>query len=438
LVCAVTVSATMLGGMAAVSADPPPNPSDGQLQNSKIVKDRMADKVGQLSALVTQAQSQLQVLKGKAEQAEQKYALALQQLQQAKDAAAKAQADVEAAQKAIEAARVNLAAFVRSSYMAPSVNSGPVGLFTASDPNALLQSGDYVQFLSDRHLEVVTALDKATVEKSNAEAKAKAAVISQQNLTEQADQAQQNAKNAYAAEQQQSAQLAAQQQSYQTQLAAAKAQLASLNGQRAAYNAWQEEQARIAAQKAAEEAAQRAAAALAAQEAAQNYGGGGGGQVNTPLPAAGSMGGWTAAKGQAAVNRAMSQLGVPYAWAGGNYNGPTYGVNSPGTDGWNDSSVYGFDCSGLVLYAWAPQGLYMAHYAATQYTQAGSFHPSPGQFQPGDLLFWSYGGISGIHHVAMYIGNGNVIQAPYSGTVVQVTPWNQVASGFFGATRPLT
>ena len=57
---------------------------------------------------------------------------------------------------------------------------------------------------------------------------------------------------------------------------------------------------------------------------------------------------------------------------------------------------------------------------------------------PGDLLFWSTGGADGIHHVAIYIGNGNVVQAPNSGDVVKVTPWDQVDWGYYGATRPLT
>jgi cell wall-associated NlpC family hydrolase len=90
------------------------------------------------------------------------------------------------------------------------------------------------------------------------------------------------------------------------------------------------------------------------------------------------------------------------------------------------------------MYAWGP-GLPMAHYAASQYTQAGSYHPGPGNFQPGDLLFWSSNGtIAGIHHVAIYIGNGLVVQAPESGEVIQETPWDQVSWGYFGATRPLT
>jgi cell wall-associated NlpC family hydrolase len=46
--------------------------------------------------------------------------------------------------------------------------------------------------------------------------------------------------------------------------------------------------------------------------------------------------------------------------------------------------------------------------------------------------------VGGIHHVAIYIGGGNVIQAPQSGDIVRITPLGQVSSGYFGATRPLT
>ena len=56
---------------------------------------------------------------------------------------------------------------------------------------------------------------------------------------------------------------------------------------------------------------------------------------------------------------------------------------------------------------------------------------------PGDLLFWSTGSECGIDHVAIYIGDGNVIQAPTPATS-EVTPLDQVDWGYYGATRPLT
>jgi peptidoglycan DL-endopeptidase RipA len=429
------------------TAAPPKNPTNSQISAAQKAKNDTAATVGRLSALVSQAQSQLVQLNAQAQLAEQKYALAMQKLNDAKTQAEQAQNAIVAAQKQLDTARTQLRDYVRNSYLSPEVTGGPGGLLTAPDPNALLQRGDYLRYVSDRHLDVLSVMDRATVAKSNADAKAKALVELQTTLTTQAEQAFDVAKAARERAQVQEKNLEAQQVTYQHQLAAAQLKLATLNHQRAKFVAWQQEQARIAAEKARQEALARAAAAAAARAAelrAANSGNGGGGgngggvSVGAVYNPPSSSGGWTLAKGQAAVNRALTTLGTPYAWAGGNYNGPTFGVNSPGTSGWNDSQVFGYDCSGLVLFAWAVDGLYLAHYAATQYSQAGSFHPSWGNFQPGDLLFWGLPQQANIHHVAMYIGNGNVIQAPYSGTVVQITPMGQVSGDYFGATRPLT
>ena len=104
-----------------------------------------------------------------------------------------------------------------------------------------------------------------------------------------------------------------------------------------------------------------------------------------------------------------------YAWAGGNQYGPTRGVCA-GDGAWNDCNIIGFDCSGLVMYAWGPY-ISLAHYAATQYTQAGSYHPGPGNFQPGDLLFFG----KPAYHVAIYAGNNQLIESPEPGKTVHET-----------------
>ncbi len=153
-------------------------------------------------------------------------------------------------------------------------------------------------------------------------------------------------------------------------------------------------------------------------------------------PVAPSTGHWSAAVGATVAARALHWLGTSYAWAGGSAIGPTAGVCAPG-DAANDCLVTGFDCSGLALYAWAPYAG-MDHLASAQY-RSGSLHPSTQQLLPGDLVFWSSDGTeAGIHHVAIYVGDGNVVQAPESGDVVRVTPLASVDAGYFGATRPLT
>jgi cell wall-associated NlpC family hydrolase len=149
------------------------------------------------------------------------------------------------------------------------------------------------------------------------------------------------------------------------------------------------------------------------------------------------MGEWTPARGATIAKRALSWLNWPYSFDGGDASGPTYGM-AVDADSRNDASVRGFDCSGLVIYALAPwRGV--DHSAAAQYSEVGTFHPRLDSLQPGDLVFWSLDGtVEGIGHVAVYIGDGKVVQAPHSGAYVTVTPIDQVEPGSMGATRPLT
>jgi cell wall-associated NlpC family hydrolase len=156
-------------------------------------------------------------------------------------------------------------------------------------------------------------------------------------------------------------------------------------------------------------------------------------QQSTPLP----MGNWTQQRGIRIAERALRWLNWPYSFGGGGEFGPSYG-HPVDRDSRNDDKVYGFDCSGLTMYALAPWRD-LSHDAASQYSEVGSFHPAMTSLQPGDLVFWSHDGtVEGIGHVAIYIGNGNVVQAPRSGDVIRITPIYQVEQGAMGATRPLT
>jgi len=128
---------------------------------------------------------------------------------------------------------------------------------------------------------------------------------------------------------------------------------------------------------------------------------------------------------QLAVSAAKTQLGATYIWGGGDQNGPTGG---------------GFDCSGLTLYAYHQAGSDALHGARTAQSQyaatAGARLPGgfdPASYQPGDLLF--YGTADNIHHVAIAIGGGQLIQASTFGEPLNIKPIYH--SDFFGATRPL-
>ncbi len=450
---------------------PPPaapvNPSNSQLNAASAEKNAVANEVGQLSGEIAAAQAELQRLRGVQELAEQKVALAVSRLQQAKDDAAAARKRVQQAAQAVADARTEWVRYLQASYMGGDISGTTGSLLTAQDPSSLLDRGALEQYLADKKINAMGKLQRATVAKSNADAAARRAVRKQAAATQAAKAAKLAADRAVADAKAQEAALETTMATKQQELQQKQLQLATLNGQRAnyvvwqgkmaayqahlaAYNAYQAELARIAAAKAraarlareraARLAAERAAARL---QAAQNHhsrssGGSSGGSSGASVsvvaasPAL-STGHWTAAAGRAAVRRAMTTLGERYIWAGGNRFGPTDGGC---TDPIARCGVVGYDCSGLVLYAWN-RG--WDHYAATQYSQAGSRHPSPGNFKQGDLLFWSSNGTrGGIGHVAIYIGHGDVIQAPQSGDVVRITPWDQVESGYYGATRPLT
>ncbi len=139
--------------------------------------------------------------------------------------------------------------------------------------------------------------------------------------------------------------------------------------------------------------------------------------------------------GQTVINAAMAYLGTTYAWGGGDYSGPSRGIRDGGTaDRYGDYNKIGFDCSGLALYAWAQVGVYLPHYSGYQYS--GQPKVSRDNLQPGDLVFFAYNTSdpSTIHHVAIWIGNNQIIEAPNSGSYVKIS--NMYWNGYIGAARP--
>jgi cell wall-associated NlpC family hydrolase len=100
-----------------------------------------------------------------------------------------------------------------------------------------------------------------------------------------------------------------------------------------------------------------------------------------------------------AVQAAMSQVGVPYAW----------GAESPGQN---------FDCSGLTQWAYQKEGISLPRTSEQQYTATARV----AQPMPGDLVFMNFGeqGQAGPGHVGIYIGGGRMVDAPHTGANVRV------------------
>ncbi len=107
----------------------------------------------------------------------------------------------------------------------------------------------------------------------------------------------------------------------------------------------------------------------------------------------------TGTAGGIAVDWALAQVGTPYIWGG----------ETPGV---------GFDCSGLVQAAYKAAGITLPRVAQDQYDATAKLGPGE-PLQPGDLVFFG-GGPADVTHVGIYIGNGQMVDAPYTGADVRV------------------
>jgi cell wall-associated NlpC family hydrolase len=412
----------------------PHDPGDGAITAAQQEKNRKAADVGRLTGLVARADGDMRRAQDKAELAVERYNKAVVDLDTATRKAAAAKADVLRSAKAVQAARADFGKFARGSYMQGSaVGSTASALLDANSPTDLLQRADLLSYAGKHKLDVTGRLERATVRKANSESTARQLLAAQQAATDRAEKLRIEAarevaetRNRLAALQRQKAQLNA-------QLEAARVRLNGLYAERARYQAWKKAQEEAAAREAARQRRLRAEAAARAAAAFSHSGGGGSRSVSVPRWNGG--GGWSAAKGQRAADLAMQWLGTPYAWGGGNASGPTRGVNGPG-GGWNDGTVVGFDCSGLALWAWAQVGISLPHYSGYQFNSGRRISRS--NLMAGDLVFWAYNTSDpgSIHHVAIYIGGGRIVQAPQSGDVVKIS--NMWSDGYIGAARPGT
>ena len=117
-------------------------------------------------------------------------------------------------------------------------------------------------------------------------------------------------------------------------------------------------------------------------------------------------------KGAIAVAEAERQIGKPYVYGG---SGPDV-----------------FDCSGLTAWAWRAAGVTLSHSAYTQWFETARVPID--QIQPGDLLFFGKDGVESIHHNAIYVGGGQMIEASQTGVPVRYRGWR--SGDLVGAGRP--
>ncbi|HWE89555.1 MAG TPA: NlpC/P60 family protein [Pseudonocardiaceae bacterium] len=422
LILAVAVSivveanpaSALTSGIQSALPPPPPNPSNGEITAAQGAASAKAGAVGRITSQLATAQASLQNLQDQIELKEEDANKAMVDLQAAQNAASAAQAGADSAKVAADAANAQIDAlrqqtdqFVAGSFEQGSELGSAAAYLSAGSADQLLEREQLLTDLSGSQLDVLNQFQVARTAKANADSLARAALLVAQQKQADAVAAKHTADAAVAAavaaqraEAAQQSQLQATQNSLEQQLSAAQATVGDLKSQRAQYQNW------LAAKQAADAAAAAAAARNTTSSTRSSA-------RRVLVAASGDVG--------AVIQRALAEIGVTYAWGGGTASGPSRGIHDGGVaDSYGDYDRIGFDCSGLMVYAFAGAGVSLPHFSGYQY-QAGQ-HVPLSDIQPGDLLFWSFDGTAGgIHHVALYIGGGMMIEAYESGTAIRVT-----------------
>lgn len=434
----------VLAGAGPVAAVPPPpaNPSDGEIAGAGADVDARVGQIGDLINQVAAADQQLQalddVLAAKREAVNQAL-VDLQSARDAADAAAAAVADSQTqltdAGAKVDVARGEFDQVATQAYVRPS-SSSVVTYLSSATPDAAMDRAQVLSLVSKNQRQVLDDLRRAQIAQANqnsaarqAKADADAAAGAAETKKNAAQTAMTVAKTEYDTQAVARDNLQRDRAAAQTALDTARATVAGLQSQREVFLAWDDQRkAEITALlAAANAAAARAAADQAARDRAAQLGEGqrphtqlestpASPRKTKPRPTQPQIGGSAAV--ETVIDRAMSQLGVQYAWGGGDEDGPTLGIRDGGTaDAHGDYNKVGFDCSGLMLYAFAGIGVSLPHYSGYQYN-AGT-RVDVDERERGDMLFWGPGGSA---HVALYLGNGKMIEAPESGDVVKISP----------------
>lgn len=404
---AISVTALFASLAAATPGIALAAPSDEEIARAREAENAAKMSVAQIEVELASVKSEAEVALQKAMSAAEELNGARYSLEQATQTARQAQADADKAKADYEAGKQEIASIAQTAYrdggssldsIAPYLSAD--GLRTVETKQATLNS---FSASANVKMQKVAALEQVANVMNDAaiQAQAKQAEATAQVETRSAaaQSAANNARNAQAM-------TAARRDALVAELARKQNTTVELINQREAELEAQRQAAaaEAARQAAAAEAARQQAAAEAARRAReqQNF------YTPAPAPAAsydddddtpswGGGGGGNSDAAAGAIAWAKSKLGAQYVWAG---EGP------------------GYDCSGLVTMAYRSQGIYLTHWSQAQYSEGTRVPVS--QAQPGDLIFWNWDG-GNIDHVAIYLGNNQIIEAPTFGVPVRIT-----------------
>ena len=427
-----SLGAGVLGVAPAWAAKKPVIPSQSQVDQANAATQAKAVQIGQTEAELAAANAMLDKLNGQVELAVEKYDGAAAKLQAAQGVAAQAEAALATARGATAAARVQLGMIAAESYRAGADLGRLTAMMTSDSPGHFLTRAATLAAI-DRHQQgIVAQMSAAERQQDAAQRAADQAVSAQKSASDAAAKAKDAAVAAMNNQAGQVQQIQGSQSQLQAQLAVLKGTAQNLAAARAQGLKQQAEEAAAAAAAAA--AAKKKAEQLASQHPGSGGSSSGGstGSGSTGTDGGGVTPGTghsvsTAAQRATAIAYAQAQIGVWYRWAGTGEVGPT--VTSSGVQ-----NVPGFDCSGLTMRAYEAAGISLGHYTGLQWDEG--MHVSRDQLVPGDLVFFAtdLNDPSTIHHVGIYIGNGQMIDAPRTGE--QIGVHNAFRSDYIGAVQP--
>ena len=433
------VGALTLGLVAPPASADPAFPSAREVERSRSTVASTAAQVGQIEARLASASARSAQLGTEVAQTVEAYNGARFRLEQAVQEAATAQRKAGEARLAVDEARRALGKFAADAYRSGGDLSGLSAFLSAEGPRDLLDRAAAIDTIGTHRRRALDAVRAAQVAAGVLEQRAQHLVAAREDAAEAVETAKVAAEQKLAAQQQAVAEIATQRQSLIVALASARSTSVRLERRRQAgleqARIEQAEQARRAEQRRSAQQRRRAEARAAADRgddrttgngsggstgggsgSGGGSGGGGGGDgagTSTGGGSGGSSAG-TSSGASAAIAYAHDQIGKPYRWAA---TGP-------------DS----FDCSGLTMQAWARGGVSLPHYSVAQYEQGRKVAIS--DLRRGDLVFFGSdpGNPGSIYHVGLYIGGGQMIEAPFTGEDVRVA--SIYRDSLFGAARP--
>jgi cell wall-associated NlpC family hydrolase len=455
---AIVVGAIGSTALPASAAKKPVIPSQSQVDGANAAAQAKAQQIGQTEAQLAAANASLDKLNNQVEAVVEAYDGAMAKVDAAQQHLAAAQSNLAVANKARADAQIQMNQFAAASYRGAGGIDRLSALMTSDSPSAFLTRASTLSALARHEQSVISLMTSTRTAQASAQDAANAALADQQVQLQAAAKAKDAAIAAVNAQAGQIATINGNQLNLNAQLAVLRGTAKDLATARAEGLKLQAEEAaaaaaaaKAAAARAAAARAAAAAAALAAQKraaalaqqqaaaaAARQSSGGGADTVSSSGGSSGytNNGGGvvppggqsisTSAQRQAAIAFAESQIGVWYRWAGAGEVGPT--VTSTGVQ-----KVPGYDCSGLTMQAYAAAGISLAHYTGAQWDEG--LHVSQAQLQPGDLVFFATNtnDPSTIHHVGIYIGNGQMVDAPATGE--QIGIHNAFRPDYIGAVQ---